>query len=128
MEKILEHDDWQTKSELEFLKAFWARKQRSLFPTSAQGTVEAVINHGRWLVECPNGCGGASTVSTKEPFFVCVECGSPENNGLLYNVKFPQNKVAIETALMKRLQHNRNWAKETVAELEDENRVKGVEY
>ena len=124
MEKIIEHEDWQGRPALEFLKAFWVRKSRIPFPTEAKGSVDAAINHGRYIVTCP--CGGASIVSSKEPFFVCVECGSPENDGKFYNVKFPQERDKIEKALLKRPLVNRNWEKETIAELEDENRAKGV--
>ena len=124
MEKIIEHEDWQNRSALEFLKAFWIRKFRIPFPDKIKGSVDATINHGRWVVSCP--CGGASIVSSKEPYFICVECGSPENDGKLYNVKFSQDKAKVEELLLKRSNDNRNWTKETVTELEDENRAKGV--
>ena len=127
MAKIIEHEDWQAEPILNFLRAFWGRnKIQRPFPATFKGNVEAVINHGRYIVNCPNGCGGASVVSIKDSYFVCVECGSPENDGLFYNVKFPGQKARIEELLLKRPIQNRNWIKETVAELEDENRVKGV--
>ena len=126
MEKILEHEDWQTRPVLEFLKAFWVKRLRIPFPDKIKGSVDAIINHGRYIVNCPNNCGGATLVSNKEPYFICVRCGSPENDGQLYNVKFPQERTKIEEALLKRPNTNRNWTKETVAELEDENRAKGM--
>ena len=128
MDKLIEHEDWQGKDYLDFLKAFWMRRQKTAFPikANAKNQVETTINEGRYIVSCPNNCGGATIISSKQMFFICVRCGSPENDGQFYNVRFPQEKVKIEELLLKRPLINRNWAKETVAELENENRAKGV--
>ena len=98
-----------------------------------QGEVQALVNHGRWIAKCPNpGCGGALVVSAQDPIFLCTDCGSEENGGRSYTVRFPDEKEAVERELMKRpvvarKATNRNWLPgETVDKLRDENRAHGV--
>ena len=102
-----------------------------------QGAVRAYINHGRWVVDCPEGCGGAAMASLKYRVFICPNCGSPGNSGQWYHVIFPGNFRQIETVLLKRPNkrgvmvpddaENRNWRTgETLATLERENIEHGV--
>ena len=79
-------------------------------PTQSTKHVSPVTpeaNQGRWLVNCPDDCGGAGSVTTTLPLYICLYCGS---NGKWYDVAFPDNKAAIDAELMLRLQPaNRNW-------------------
>src|SRR5690349_15592909 len=36
--------------------------------------INAVVNHARWIVECPSGDGGAQYASREDPRFMCLEC------------------------------------------------------
>ena len=76
-------------------------------------------NQGRWLVNCPDGCGGAGSVTTALPLYICLYCGSA---GKWYDVTFPGDKDAIDTELMLRLHPaNRNWQNgDTLVELRQE--------
>jgi len=60
-------------------------------------TVEAYINDGRWIAECPHHCGGAELVDPDWPFFVCsAGCG-----GGPYEVVFPKQRAKVEAAYIK---------------------------
>ena len=67
------------------------------------GKVEANINGGRWIVECPSGCGCAIVASQDDPVFLCTSpphmCGGDKG---WYEVVFPEAKVLIELLLLKR--------------------------
>ena len=67
-----------------------------------QGEVRARIEEGRWIIDCPGGCGGALFASKSDRRYICVSCGSPENGGRWYHVVFPVNHRRIELALLKR--------------------------
>lgn len=145
-DKIYHHEDWQPTSLREFIRRFWMRDQPGQLPdffdgyeTDSDGVprhmvaVEAYVNHGRWVVDCPGGCGNALVVSKDEPFYICHECGSRENEGRWYFVVFPVEKQAIEAELLKRLERDgyrawsRNWYPvETLADLRTENEAMGV--
>jgi hypothetical protein len=81
--------------------------------------VAARIDAGRWLADCPMGCGGAEMVSAADPVFLCVSCGSGDK---WWPVSFPTNRKAIETELVKRVDvHGWSWTPgETLAELRAE--------
>ena len=92
------------------------------------------MSEGRWVADCPEGCGNALCVSEAEPYFLCHICGSPANGGRWYRVGFPAAKRQIERELLKRpLNHarlpaTRNWRPgETVEQLVEENRRHGVD-
>ncbi len=131
---IFQHEDWQTDALRDFLAPLWVKWQGSPIPPfdQNQGTVNATINQGRWIAECPAGCGNAIVVSQAFPYYICVDCGSDENDGNWYNVIFPRTKKAIETELLKRSAKKpfwadtRNWTTESLATLREENRVLGV--
>ncbi len=113
---IIQHEHWQGTDLRAFLAKFWAEYLRG-FPVSGpvpmdlwppefsenKGTIKATVNQGRWIVECPNDdCSGALCVSATEPYYICVYCGSEENDSQWYKVVYPRNKVAIERELLKR--------------------------
>ena len=82
--------------------------------------VQAFVNHGAWLVMCPE-CNGAE-YAWEEGYFFCCSC---KNSYLKHNYRrlvFPAERQAIERLLMVRSLDNRNWNHiETVADLEREN-------
>jgi len=92
------------------------------FADTPVGSVQAYVNHGRWVADCPMlACYGARMVSDTHPM-QCGSCG-----GGPYRVLFPQQRAAIEAVLLKRPDdRNQNWAGETLAALRAENRAHGV--
>lgn len=85
-----------------------------------QGSVEASVNHGRWIVE--SYCANAQLVDNEDPRFFCINCGNDDNGGKWYGVVFPAELTAIEDALVVRPLENRNWTPaETVEQLHTEN-------
>tara|TARA_Y100000310_G_scaffold134170_1_gene133177 strand:- start:289 stop:618 length:330 start_codon:yes stop_codon:yes gene_type:complete len=98
------------------------------------GEVKAYVNHGRWIAECPSGCGHALVVSEAEPVYICLSpttmCPDPK---VWHQVKFPWAKKIIERELLKRparaplFATTRNWNRgETVRQLQAENRAQGI--
>jgi len=102
-------------------------------PATIVGRVQARINHGRWLVDCP-GCNSALVVDLSEPVYMCVECANAANDGRWLQVTLPRNRKAIEAELLKRPfgrnpadAPTRNWEPgETVADLRRENAEHGI--
>jgi len=120
LHKIIEHSDYQPMPVRDFLIEVavkgrgWPVPQRT-----AAVPILARIDTGRWLSDCPLGCGGAEMVDTKDPVFLCLSCGS---GGEWHPVVFPGNRAAIETELLTRGSPN-GWSwnpGETLAELEAE--------
>ena len=100
----------------------------------AQNMVTPEVNHGRWIIECPGGCGGAVIASWEFLYYICVECGSPDNDGEWYRVAWPPEWARVEALLASRPAKDlrrattRNWKPgEAMASLEAENRAHGVE-
>lgn len=69
----------------------------------------AYVNWGRWVADCPLGCGGAERPAAE--WFVCRECGNDRANGERIPVVWPtpDDVVAIEAALIVRPLANRHW-------------------
>lgn len=82
--------------------------------------VEVRINHGRWIVECPFGDGGAQFASRLDQRFLCSEC---LNNAQGWRaVLWPENAAEIAAALVVRPESLRNWVPgESVEDLVLEN-------
>lgn len=90
--------------------------------------LNARMNHGRWIVDCPNPeCRGAELARPGEPF-VCSDCHIQEaieqggvagastrarqiaeSRGEVYALHFPADKAAIEAALRPRPLESMNW-------------------
>jgi hypothetical protein len=140
-QKIMHHEDWQKVPLRRFLWEQAARRKGvrvlnegaaavGLPPDGAvRGSVVAYVNEGRWIAECPNGCGFAIVASEADPVFWCADCGGDAWQRVL----FPRRKRAIERALLKRpamhpfYASHRNWLPgETVEALERENEIWGV--
>lgn len=145
MNKIAIHEDIFRVPPLVHLNHYWTDRQggRPLPDVrGAKGFVDAYINHGRWIAECPpkltpaidrngelifdkNGgqvfekhsCGHALVASDAFPYYICTVCGNEENDGQFYNIRFPSNRAAIEAELVKRPVrnpiHSKPWAEPT---------------
>lgn len=82
-------------------------------------TVDAYVNHGRWVADCPL-CNGAELVAPGEAM-LCGSCGAT------HTVVFPDHATDIEEALAKRPAMKRNWnPDETVDELIAQNIERGI--
>lgn len=90
------------------------------------GEINAYVNHGRWVADCPC-CSGAMIVDPADPFFFCPECRM-QGKGWYY-VEFPADLLTIERLLTARPDiHTRNWRPgETMDRLSLENRSHGIE-
>jgi hypothetical protein len=89
----------------------------------------AVINAGRWLVECPlPGCNGAQYASVTDRRFWCVDCQNEAVNQKWIGVKWPENPNELELALLKRPKSAQNWlpgeTTEDLANQDEEQKVK----
>ena len=84
------------------------------------GEVAARVNHGRWIVDCPDeDCTAAVMASSDDPRFVCPVCAYG-----IFTVVFPSQAEAVEQALLERpVPATRNWTPdETVGDLRRENK------
>lgn len=87
----------------------------------------AYVNRGRWLANCPLGCGAATEAEYE--WFVCRGCLNAGNDGhrvpLIWPV--PADIVAIEAALAVRPLYARNWElNESIGSLVTENFLYGL--
>lgn len=87
-------------------------------------TADAYVNHGRWCVDCPHGCGSAQYASRKDRRFFCVDCDNAGDPRWI-PVDWPSDLEigAIEAALLARPDvTSRNWKPgETIEQLVAEN-------
>ncbi len=81
-------------------------------------TIRPVVNHGRWLIDCPY-CNSASYARDDKLFF-CADCQNGTIGGQYIKTPFPRNRRAIERILEVRPSENQNWTNETIATLENE--------
>jgi len=90
-------------------------------PTARGEDLHAEVNHGRWIVACPD-CGGAQLACRSDTRFMCNECGNVSAAGSWRKVVWPQDAAAIDAELAKRLRiKNQNWIPgETVDDLRAE--------
>mgnify|MGYP001582552977 CR=1 FL=1 len=117
----------------DFLRVLYQRVQGQPLPpvpTVPLPQYQARVNWGRWIVDCPH-CNSALDVTSSDTMAICVDCGTE-----WFEVVFPppQQKRPIERALLKRpgnrakVFSNSNWTPgETVANLERENRERGID-
>ena len=88
-------------------------------------SLNAEINHGRWVVECPS-CHNAEFLFGDKRF-VCSECWNDWVDGDAIKVAVPGSRKRIEDLLATRTVENRNWKyPETVAGLIRENTSHGI--
>jgi hypothetical protein len=89
--------------------------------------IEARINHGKWIADCPD-CNGAEFVFLEELFFMCAGCLNAGVGNKWRPVVVPTDRKSIEKVILARpLPQNRNWVPgETVAKLKAENVERGL--
>lgn len=72
-------------------------------PTSAY----AYVNFGRWISDCPQGCGNAMALEANQTTFYCAP---PGGCGHVGQVVWPVDAVEIWEALQERVMpKTRNW-------------------
>lgn len=76
--------------------------------TNPDATIQAYLNWGRWVVDCPD-CRNAQLACRTDPRFMCNECGNVASGKLWRPVEWPPNVQAIETLLQNRPVENQNW-------------------
>lgn len=90
----------------------------------------AYVNHGRWMIDCPFGCGAAQEADPTWPLTLCPNCWNAAVDGRWVRVEWPDEQTAdeIERCLLVRPdEQTRNWyPHETVATLCEENVWYGV--
>lgn len=89
-------------------------------------TIEAYVNHGRWVADCPD-CNGAELVKLGSIF----RCNTGIHYGSCpafeYMVLFPPHWEIIQTVLSVRPMINRNWdSRDTVEKLKRDNFAHGL--
>lgn len=109
-------------------RLFWQASRGVNFNAETAGdeyAIQAYVNHGRWLAECPD-CHGAQVTSPDDRRFMCHCCGNEEVGGRWRAVVWPAKARAIEQLLELRPKpENQNWRPgETVADLIHENDTK----
>lgn len=134
-DKILTHEDMFNQPYTGFVRGMAAKKSMhapARDDVTAGAPVQAYVNHGRWIAECPD-CNGAQIMSETERRFWCLSCGNAAINFAWRHVRLPRDRDDIESTLMLRPAARpdkaitRNWnAGETVEELEQENASHGV--
>lgn len=88
----------------------------------ASEAVHVVINHGRWVVNCP-ACGGAQLGCPTDPRFMCNECANLAVGGLWRPVVWPKEAAEIAALIAARADATaQNYDPgETLAELREQN-------
>lgn len=66
----------------------------------------AYVNFGRWIAECPLGCGNALELQKGQAQFFC---NPPGGCGHVGSVDWPSNPDELWEALDGRAPKNRNW-------------------
>lgn len=85
------------------------------------GTLNARVDHGRWIVDCSD-CNNAQLVGDEDLRFFCVKCENAANGGQWREIIWPSDAEEIEDVLAVRPTENRHWrAGETVSDLKTEN-------
>lgn len=127
-DKIIFHEDIYSVSYTGFLSEYYRVGKGGELPAVGPELerVYAYINHGRWVAECPLGCGDAKVLSGLANLYICTEPGCPSMDW--YQVVFPEEREEIEAVLLSRRAHRpdmalaRNWKPgESLSALEAEN-------
>jgi hypothetical protein len=89
----------------------WALRQALPYDAKVAPKVTATarVNHGRWLADCPFGCGGSMDVSPGLTYW-CGTCGNLPVGGQCVKVDWPKDLEQIEDVLILRPDKaTRNW-------------------
>ena len=79
------------------------RALKGLPPAQATMQVNASMNWGLWIVNCPGGCGDDVMASNAPSDFSCSMPACPAIE--IYEVVFPKDYKAIEREMLKRPLH-----------------------
>ncbi len=75
--------------------------------TLVTSKARAYVNFGRWIADCPLGCGGAQQLEANQSSFFC---NPPSGCGHITTVEWPQDPQGIWDALVERqMPKTRNW-------------------
>jgi len=86
----------------------------------------ARVEHGRWLVDCPD-CNNCLFADPDDRRMFCTVCLNALHGGGWLPVVFPDDVAAFESELLRRPIENRNWLPgETLDDLKVENVAFGV--
>lgn len=67
----------------------------------------AYVNFGRWIADCPLGCGGAQALEARQTNFFC---NPPSGCGHIATIEWPSDPDGIWEALeVRRMPKTRNW-------------------
>lgn len=98
----------------------------------------AYVNFGRWIADCPMGCGNATGLNPGQATFLCA---TPGGCGHVGSIEWPSNADEIWEVLLERpAPRTRNWFPsshelalragqphgQTIEELREEARENGV--
>lgn len=116
----------ETADEYSRAEEIGAKAGHSRTPGVALGYgVFAVVNKGRWLIECPH-CPSAR-MAHRDRTFWCPGCGNADVGGQSIVVEWPADWQLIEQLLLVRPVANRNWLlRESVADLARQNVDRGL--
>lgn len=95
---------------------------------SLDASAVARVNGGRWIADCPAGCGGCEYVNFNDLRFFCCECRNAAWGNHPIPVVAPDADLRgeIEAVLKLRpIPRTRNWTGQTVDELVAENQEEG---
>ena len=89
--------------------------------------LEARVDHGRWIVDCPD-CSGAEYVWDDVLLMQCCSCWNQGVGRKWRRVSITPQRPQIESILKARPQtENRNWrSDESLTKLRGENRARGL--
>lgn len=94
--------------------AEWIHHQLRLSPVplaaevDPEATVPAYVNHGRWVVDCPD-CRNAQLACRTDRRFMCNECGNIAIGRLWRPVEWPDDAERIAGLLENRPRQYQNW-------------------
>ena len=105
---------------LERTLAAYGHRLSAVSQEAVSPPLAARVNHGRWIADCDR-CEGAELLI--EPgWILCVSCVVTGESPTWRRVILPSKRKDIETILMDRPLHNRNWEpRESPADLQAEN-------
>lgn len=87
-------------------------RPRATGETRRKAETLAYVNQGRWVADCPSGCGSALVVDPEDPRFFCPECRNAAIEHDFAVVVFPGEKLrdAIAAVLLERPNElHRSW-------------------
>lgn len=76
--------------------------------TDPEATVPAYVNHGRWVVDCPD-CRNAQLACRTDHRFMCNECGNIAIGSRWRPVEWPADGERIANLLENRPREVQNW-------------------